>query len=445
MNGLTFLQKLMQHYPLPVIMISSLTPENGETAMRALAMGSGRCDRQARQRIIPLLTSTRIANSIRAAAVAKIPKSSESPRVKAVVFEDFHSRRRTKSSPSAHPREAPTRSREFLAALPVNAPGTVIVQHMPDLFYLSAFAKRLNSVCAMEVIEARDGDPVIHRRRAGRTGKPAYDAALERSRYVVRLEDGAPVQYQRPSIRCALVNRSPQAPARMPSECCSPEMGADGARGLLEMRGNRAHTIAQDEASSVVFGMPKEAIRAGRRVRDEGCIRDRIFGAAGTVQTRIPRHGSVPLRRIVDTSNQHGACSGPVISRTCSFCRLGDRRAIHGPEAKSKVRITNTPIIAATLSLLLISCTLSAQTAGPPIASQADEALASDASALQRIEDLERQLNILKAENAARDNDRITASSEEPAIKLKGFADIRAHAGLGDPATLRIGSSRPCF
>ena len=148
-----------------------------------------------------------------------------------------------------------------LTALPADAPGTIITQHMPAQF-TGAFAQRLDGICPMQVREARDGDAVHP--GVALVAPGGVHMVLQRSggRHVVRLKDGPPVHHQRPSVDVLFQSVARHAGANAVGVLLT-GMGADGARGLLDMRLAGAATIAQDEASSVVFGMPKEAIRLG--------------------------------------------------------------------------------------------------------------------------------------------------------------------------------------
>jgi two-component system chemotaxis response regulator CheB len=148
---------------------------------------------------------------------------------------------------------------EVLSALPADIPGTVIVQHMPEHF-TGAFAKRLNDCCPMEVREARDGDAVVPGLALLAPGN--YHMVLNRSgaRYLVNLKQGPPVHHQRPSVDVLFHSVARQAGGNAVGVILT-GMGADGAAGMLAMRQAGARTIAQDEKSCVVFGMPKEAIR----------------------------------------------------------------------------------------------------------------------------------------------------------------------------------------
>ena len=151
--------------------------------------------------------------------------------------------------------------KEVLLRLPSNTPGMVIVQHMPPKF-TTAFAERLNQQCAMEVKEAKDGDSVTTGRALLAPG--SYHMLLKRSgaRYYVQVKSGPPVHHQRPSVDVLFNSAAVSGGANVIGVILT-GMGADGADGMVTMKGQGAYNIAQDEASCVVFGMPKEAIKKG--------------------------------------------------------------------------------------------------------------------------------------------------------------------------------------
>lgn len=150
---------------------------------------------------------------------------------------------------------------QLLSALPANAPGTLVVQHMPAQFTTS-FAERLNNECAVNVTEAVGGDHVIPGRVLIAPG--GLHMLLQRSgaNYYVAVKDGPPVRRQKPSVEVLFNSVAKYAGANAVGAILT-GMGDDGAGGLLNMRQSGAHTIAQDEASSIVFGMPSEAINRG--------------------------------------------------------------------------------------------------------------------------------------------------------------------------------------
>jgi two-component system chemotaxis response regulator CheB len=263
MDGLSFLAKLMKHYPLPVVIVSSLTPQNSEAAIQALALGAVEviC-KPGTQYSVPDVARD-LVRAIRAAAMARLPKGRPAPQAPLV----------TTVAPALHLETthkvlaigASTGSTNAIAAvlhgLPAAAPGTVIVQHMPAHF-TAAFAKRLNQECRMEVREARDSDPVVPGVALLAPGNQHMLLQQSGARYLVHLKDGPPVHYQRPSVD-VLFHSVARSAGRNAVGVLLTGMGADGAKGLLAMRESGAYTLVEDEATCVVFGMPQEAIKLG--------------------------------------------------------------------------------------------------------------------------------------------------------------------------------------
>jgi two-component system chemotaxis response regulator CheB len=267
MDGLSFLAKLMRHFPLPVVVVSSLTTKNSDTAIRALALGAVDVVAKPGSAFSTAGIGEELARAVRTAAAARVePRSSAAPASDATVavspaalaahLETTHKILAIGASTGG------TQAIEcVLRALPANAPGTVIVQHMPEHF-TGAFAKRLNGLCAMEVREARDGDYVVPGLALIAPGNKHMVLQLSGARYVARVKDGPPVHHQRPAVDVLFQSVARHA-ARNAIGVLLTGMGADGAKGLLAMREVGAHTLAQDERTCVVFGMPKEAIRLG--------------------------------------------------------------------------------------------------------------------------------------------------------------------------------------
>ena len=263
MDGLSFLEKLMRHHPLPVVVVSSLTPRNSEAAIRALALGAVEVIAKPGSAFSLPDVSKQLVRAVRAAARANV--QAQLPRGAAPA----QARPQGTSTPllrTTHQVLAigastgGTRAIEaVLRELPANVPGTVIVQHMPEGFTAS-FAARLNSICAMEVREARDGDPVVPGVALIAPGNRHMLLQRSGARYGVRLKDGPPVHHQRPAVDVLFQSVARNA-GRNAVGVILTGMGADGAQGLLAMRQSGAHTIAEDERSCVVFGMPKEAIK----------------------------------------------------------------------------------------------------------------------------------------------------------------------------------------
>lgn len=266
MDGLTFLKKLMHYHPLPVVIVSSLTPQGSRMAVEALELGAVEVLGKPGGSFSVGNLADQLLTKIRAAARTR-PRPGSSPTSAApppaVSLSPLTTTHKVVAiGASTGGTEA---IKEILVNLPRNFPGVVIVQHMPPKFTTS-FAERLDQLCALEVKEAADGDSVLPGRALLAPGN--YHMLLQRSgaRYLVRVKSGPPVHHQRPSVD-VLFQSVAQAAGSNAVGVILTGMGADGAAGLLAMRQQGAHTIAQDEASCVVFGMPKEAIQRQAAVK----------------------------------------------------------------------------------------------------------------------------------------------------------------------------------
>ncbi len=262
MDGLSFLARLMKHYPMPVVVVSSLTPKNSEIALQALQLGAVEVICKPGPVTITPDTSRTLVHAIRAAASSRIItlQKGEPPVIPQEV--DSLLRKTTHKVIAIGASTGGTKAIEHvLLGLPANSPGIVIVQHMPANF-TTAFSQRLNAACPMEVREARDGDHVVPGLALIAPGN--FHMVLRRSGggYLVRIKNGPPVHYQRPSVDVLFQSVARHA-GRNAVGVLLTGMGADGAKGLLAMAAHGAYTIAQDEESCVVFGMPREAIRLG--------------------------------------------------------------------------------------------------------------------------------------------------------------------------------------
>jgi two-component system chemotaxis response regulator CheB len=278
MDGLTFLKKIMSQHPIPVVIISSLTAKGTETAMRALDYGAVEVIAKPQMDTKKFIEESRIklCDAIKAASLARIRRKT----VPAVT--ELHVQPKL-SADAILPKIQPSESsmirttelvvavgastggtealRVFLETMPPDSPGIVIVQHMPENFTKS-FANRLNELCQISVKEAENGDTVIRGRALIAPGN--HHMLLKRSgaKYYVEIKDGPLVNRHRPSVD-VLFRSTARFAGRNAIGIIMTGMGDDGARGLLEMKEAGAHTIAQDEKSCVVFGMPNEAIKLG--------------------------------------------------------------------------------------------------------------------------------------------------------------------------------------
>ena len=261
MDGLSFLEKLMEHFPLPVVIVSSLAPKDSGNALRALSLGAIEIVGKPGSQFSAPDVAGQLIRAIRTAAKARV--SARKP-----VAAKFGKTIGLSKLETTHKIIAIGAStggtgaiEEVLTEFPANSPGTVIVQHMPAGF-TAAFAKRLNSICQIEVREATNGAAVVPGLALVAAGN--HHMLLQRSgaTYSVVVKNGPAVHYQRPSVDVLFRSVAENAGSNAVGVILT-GMGADGAKGLLEMHQSGARTIAQDENSCVVFGMPKEAIKLG--------------------------------------------------------------------------------------------------------------------------------------------------------------------------------------
>ncbi|NGP18458.1 protein-glutamate methylesterase/protein-glutamine glutaminase [Devosia aurantiaca] len=289
MDGITFLKKIMSQRPIPVVICSSLAQEGSDTVMQALEAGA--VDVVAKPRIDTAQrlqdSRMRICDAAKGAAHARMrgvkreaPVPTADLKVEAKLSADEIlpplSEHRRQSLIARMPVTDPIVAigastggtealREVLEALPANSPPILIVQHMPEKF-TSAFARRLDGTCAVRVKEAEDGDLVQPGQVLLAPGNFHMLLVRNGSRYTVKITDGPHVSRHRPSVD-VLFRSTAQAAGANALGMILTGMGDDGARGLLEMRQMGSPTLAQDEASCVVFGMPKEAIARGAASR----------------------------------------------------------------------------------------------------------------------------------------------------------------------------------
>jgi len=273
MNGFTFLQKIVREDPIPVVICSALTGPNTNLGLQALEEGAVDVITKPRIAVREFLheSAVLLTDAVRAAARSCTRRAQAATLAGAPTLSS-----ETRLLSNAKPTNragadtiialgASTGGTEalrlILEAMPSDAPGLVVVQHMPEGF-TAAFAQRLDRICHIEVKEAAHGDPVVAGRALIAPGNRHLLLQRGGFRYAVAVNDGPLVSRHRPSVDMLFRSVAKCAGANAVGVLLT-GMGSDGADGLLEMRKAGAFTLAQDEASSVVFGMPKEAIERG--------------------------------------------------------------------------------------------------------------------------------------------------------------------------------------
>ncbi len=263
MDGLTFLKKLMKYYPVPTIIVSSLTPKGGKLTLEAMDIGAVDVIGKPGAAYSVGDMSVQLVEKIRAASRVTLTKREITQDGSAADNEPIKALTQTTNKiiaigASTGGTEA---LKKVLVKMPPNSPGIIIVQHMPANF-TKAFASRLNDLCQISVKEAEDNDSVIPGTALVAPGN--FHMILRRSgaRYYVEIKTGPMVHHQRPAVDVLFKSTAQYAGANAIGVILT-GMGADGAAGLLEMKKKGASTIAQDEKSCIVFGMPKEAIKLG--------------------------------------------------------------------------------------------------------------------------------------------------------------------------------------
>lgn len=275
MDGITFLQKLMSQHPIPTVVISSLAQQGSETAMKALEYGAVDIIPKPTMGTKQFLEESRIlvCDTIRAAAMAKVklisatrhvvaPKlTADAVLAKKIVGRNAMVQTTEKVIVVGASTGGTEAIKTFLEMMPLDSPGIVIVQHMPEMFTAS-FAQRLDNECRISVKEAANDDTVIRGRALIAPGNKHMLLKRSGARYYVEIKDGPLVSRHRPSVD-VLFRSASQNAGKNAVGVIMTGMGDDGAKGLLEMKEAGAYTFAQDEDSCVVFGMPKEAIKHG--------------------------------------------------------------------------------------------------------------------------------------------------------------------------------------
>jgi two-component system chemotaxis response regulator CheB len=263
MDGLSFLSKLMKYHPLPVVVVSSLTPSNSQNAIRALELGAVEVICKPGSSLSAPDISKSLIKAIRAASRAKVGKVTEDVSREEQSNQGYQIPLKTTHKVIAIGASTggTIAIEKLLIGMPLNIPGILVVQHMPE-YFTASFASRLDTICKIDVREAKDGDTAVPGLALIAPG--GRHMLLERSGafYQIRIKGGPMVHHQRPSVDVLFHSVAKQAGANAMGVLLT-GMGSDGAEGLLAMRQSKAYTIAQDEASSVVYGMPGEAVKLG--------------------------------------------------------------------------------------------------------------------------------------------------------------------------------------
>ncbi len=274
MDGLTFLSKIMTQHPIPVIICSSLTGDGTETAIKAMEYGAVDIITKPRleTKIFLEESKIRICDSVKAAAKSSVSKFKRKeslvvhPKLSAdAVIPEIKKYSMINTTDKIIAVGASTGGTEaikdFLQVLPLDIPGIIIVQHMPEVFTKS-FADRLNEICKITVKEAQNNDSVLRGHALIAPGNKHMLLKRSGARYYVEIKDGPLVNRHRPSVD-VLFRSTARYAGKNAIGVIMTGMGDDGAKGMLEMKEAGAYTIAQDEKTSVVYGMPKEAVKIG--------------------------------------------------------------------------------------------------------------------------------------------------------------------------------------
>lgn len=277
MDGITFLRNLMRLHPMPVVMVSTLTEQGADVTLDALELGAVDFVTKPKVDIAAKLQdyADELTRKIKVAATARVRSRGDQTVLKmpdpklsadAILHKtagNFGTRLKTTDKiiaigASTGGTEA---IREVLQHMPADSPGIVITQHIPPRFSTS-FAQRMNSISAMTVYEAEDGMQIVPGHAYIAPGDRHLIVERSGARYYCRLNDGPPVNRHKPSVD-VLFRSVAQSVGPNAIGVILTGMGDDGARGLLEMKEAGSPTLVQDEASSVVWGMPGEAVKLG--------------------------------------------------------------------------------------------------------------------------------------------------------------------------------------
>ena len=287
MDGITFLQRIMKQHPIPVVICSTLTEKGAETALRALEygaveivtkpkLGTQEFLRESRE---TLCNVVKAASRVRGKGIRNVEPALTADAVLAPPSSCAMARTTERVALIGASTGGTEALRVFLQGMPADSPGLVIVQHMPEKF-TTAFAQRLDGCCAISVKEAENGDTVLRGRALIAPGNRHTLLKRSGARYYVEVRDGPLVCRHRPSVDVLFRSGARYAGPNSVGVLMT-GMGNDGARGLLELKEAGAATIAQDEATCVVYGMPHEAVKLGAasRVLPLPAIAGAVLGA----------------------------------------------------------------------------------------------------------------------------------------------------------------------
>jgi len=301
MDGITFLQKIMSQHPLPVIICSTLVDKGATTTLKALEYGAVDIIQKPKLSTQRFFEEARmqLTDAVKAAASAKLDRLAPRPRrvepklTADAVLSGAGGRAMARTTEKVVVIGASTGGteaiRSVLEALPQDAPGVVVVQHMPEGFTAS-FAKRLNELCRINVKEAADGDSVLRGHALIAPGNKHTLLKRSGARYYVEVRDGPLVSRHRPSVDVLFRSAARYAGCNAVGAILT-GMGDDGAAGMKELLDGGAHTIAQDESSCVVYGMPKEAVTKGG-VEKVLSLDQIASGILGATDNNIPNQGN---------------------------------------------------------------------------------------------------------------------------------------------------------
>lgn len=262
MDGLTFLEKLMRYYPLPVVIVSSLAKRGGDVAVKAMELGAVEVLSKPGTAYSVGDMSEQLIEKVKAASKVKVGyRKGPSSSLSSVATASISVKTTNKIIAIGASTGGTEALKEVITRLPEACPPVVVVQHMPQNF-TKAFADRLNSLCRVEVKEAAEGDYLSCGKVLIAPGNKHMEIRRSGINYFVTLSDGPMLFHQRPAVEI-LFNSVAKYAGQNAVGAILTGMGKDGAQGLLNMRNAGARTVAQDKESCVVFGMPKEAIDLG--------------------------------------------------------------------------------------------------------------------------------------------------------------------------------------